>query len=339
MPTYSDGAAAIVTDAQVPNTITLDNITQITTRNISSLQGALISPANEIMNFPSIEMTDDAQPEWWEEDHANATLTEVDTSGESITQTYKRALKVVVSAGAHWAYQRFTYADQPRVKSGLSCSLWAAVWSVSSASARIGLGTSTPTTSYSTATTSAAWNLHRVDSLTLDGTYVDAIFEVTAGTAYFVPLGMVIGASPPTTALSMLPRPLKRCEPGLQEPTLIKTLSGLADEATWTDIDCTAATSNLAVMAQLSCVLNEAGSSTRYDLFTRRNNASDGTASVPTASSQKIIANVAVSEIPTAQWNQVLDDGQIFEYLLDRNAGATTLDFGEIYVLSWEEWA
>ena len=55
---------------------------------------------NEVMNFPSLESADDAQPEWWEEANANATLTEVDVAGEGITETYERALKVVV-AGAN----------------------------------------------------------------------------------------------------------------------------------------------------------------------------------------------------------------------------------------------
>jgi hypothetical protein len=97
--------------------------------------------ANEFRNFPSLEKADAAQPEWWEEEDGNATLTEEDTAGESITETWERCLKLVTT-GDKYAYQRFTYADEPRLKSGRTVSVRVAVWAVSGVTARVRLTSS-----------------------------------------------------------------------------------------------------------------------------------------------------------------------------------------------------
>jgi hypothetical protein len=36
---------------------------------------------------------------------------------------------------------------------------------------------------------------------------------------------------------------------------------------------------------------------------------------------------------------QIVDDGQIFEYDFDRVNGSGTLDYGEVFLLGWWEWA
>lgn len=280
-----------------------------------SLSAVLV---NEFMNFPSLEGADDAQPEWWEEDHANATLTEVDIAGETITESYERGLKVVVSSGAHWAYQRFTYADQWRVKSGVQVTMLVAVWSVSSASARVGFTTSTPTSSFSAPTTSAAWNLHRVTG-TCDGTYVDAIFEVTAGTAYFVPLALVVG----TQAVALPPR---GTTPRWRDFGADHDIDFTADSGGFIDADVTAFTHNLAVMADLffSIEVPDGNANLSYELFVRRNgSAVSANDSNKVASTRTNTTNGRDSARSNGMFSVLLDDGQIFEYDFNHAEGVT----------------
>lgn len=280
---------------------------------------------NEIINFPSMEGADGAQPEWWEEADGNATLTEEDVAGESITETWERALKVVVASANSYAYQRYTYADQPRLKSGRVVSAIVAVWSVSSVNARVRLQSSVGSLGVSSTTTTAGWTILTVEGVTLDGTYVDLRLEVDVGTAYFVPLGLNIGAR----AVPLPPRPLVfRARTG----TSLVSLTGAADPDTWTDIDCTTATSPLACIALCNGRLNEATST--YVLGARRNGSSE-------ALDTDINAVVIVDSNSTRGHNQftiILDDQQIFEYILNRSSGVSDLDFGAISLLGWWEW-
>ena len=92
--------------------------------------------ANEVYNFPSLELANDTQPEWWEESAGTATLTEVDVAGESITEDWERCLKLVTTADVY-AYTRYTYADEKRLKSGRTVSCAVAVWAVGGATARV----------------------------------------------------------------------------------------------------------------------------------------------------------------------------------------------------------
>lgn len=285
---------------------------------------------NEVMNFPSIESADDAQPEWWEEDSANATLTEVDVAGESITETYERALKVVTTASNAYGYQQYTYADQPRLKSGRQASVSVAVWCVGGATARIRLQASGGSLGASSSATAAAWTILTVEDKTLSGTNVQLRLEVESGTAYFVPLGLRIGTTAPTN--EMAPRGTRFR--WLDASVSVKTLSGLGDEAAWTDIDITANTSNLACIAHCQARMLQSTAGNDYLLHTRRNGASEA------ASVSNMVARVLgdLSELSVATFKQILDDQQIFEYYLDRNAGAATLDAGNIHLRSWEEW-
>lgn len=283
---------------------------------------------NEIMNFPSLEGANDAQPEWWTEADGNATLTEVDVAGESITENYERCLKCVVATANSYFYQRYTYADQPRVKSGRVLSAIFAVWSVSSVSARIRLITSASTTVVSSTTTAAGWTILTAENLTLDGTYVDIRCEVDVGTAYFVPLGINIGPK----AFPLPPRPLVR---RWSDPTEVLNVDGAADPAAWTDIDCTAATSNLAVWAICFFRVNEADASTTYFLDVRRNGSSKA---IDAQSALARAGGVAPADEDRGQFEIILDAGQIFEYILDRTAGASNLDIGRISVTGWLEW-
>jgi hypothetical protein len=281
-------------------------------RVIEQRAGQVVDLAAEAMNFPSREGADDTQPEWWEEADANATLTEVDTAGETLTETFGRALKVVVATSNSYAYQPYTYADQPRIKSGRSATVAYAVWSVSSAVARLRLQSSAGSLGVSADTTAAAWTILTVDPVTLNGTNVQIRLEVDVGTAYFVPL----------TA-----RPRGLIYKAITTAT-VKTLTGIADEATWTDVDCTSVTSNLAVMANLHALLNEAVSG--FDLSVRCN-GTNKSSNILTSADAGVIYTRAAEVI-------LLDDQQIFEYHLDRFTGSSGVDLGVIEVLGFWEW-
>lgn len=289
------------------------------------IQAAQLS--NEIMNFPSMEQADGAQPEWWEVS-ANATLTEEDVAGEGITETFERCLKVVTTADNAYAYQRYTYADQPRTKSGRALSVLIAVWSVSSVTARIRLQSSVGSLDVTT-TTAAAWTILKLEGAALDGTYVDLRFGVDTGTAYFVPLGLCIGGK----AIPLAPRGLvyRHKDTGTQ----LVNLGGKGDEDTWTDLDCAAGSSNLACMAKCTSFLLNAVSS-QFRLYVRRN----GSATAKDDSSRLIYLDGALNDEYQGRWFEVLlDDGQIFEYNLDRTSGADNIEYGGINLIGWWEWA
>lgn len=284
--------------------------------------------ANEVMNFPSLEGADDAQPEWWAEADANATLTEVDVAGEAgITESYERAHKVVVATANSYASQRYTYADQPRIKSGVKVSALFAVWSVSGVSARIRLQTSVGSLGVSATTTAAGWTLLRVDGVTLDGTYVEIREEVDIGTAYFVPLGINLGSR----ALALPPRGLLYRN---RDATTVKTLGGLGDENTWTDVDVTSATSNLAVMAQLNGFVFDTVND--FKVYFRRNGSAQAANDI---SIQAMALGASQGDYGFFHTDVILDQAQIFEYLLDRTAGSTTLVSGLVNLQGWWEWA
>jgi hypothetical protein len=285
---------------------------------------------NEVMNFPSIERADDVKPEWWDQS-ANALLTEVDVVGESITETFKRCLKVVTTNDNHHGFQRLTYADQPRVKSGRKLSIIAKVWSVSAVAARIRLITSAATAVVSGDTTTAGWTTLKANNLTLDGTFVDIQLEVDSGTAYFAEITVMVGVR----AVPLGPRGL--AQRWVDAATVIKSLSGLGDEDTWTDIDCTASTSPLAAMLHYSQELFDNTSGDQFRLYARRN----GDTAAKGSGNLIGIVNGAGGSIPQSVDDQnfiVIDAGQIFEYLLDRTSGTGTLSFGEIRVKSFLEW-
>lgn len=287
-----------------------------------------LSLQNEVMNFPAnvgIDIDLDAANQWWDKvGTPTAAVFMTDIAGESgITETYEYALETTADASGEGFSQRYTYADQPRIKSGLALSAIAAVWvGTAGRTVTMELTTSASTTVTATAT-AQAWTVIKCENLTLDGTYVDLKFTVDgADTFYVVPLGVNLG----TKALRLPPRGLRR----VQMPTtvIVLTLTGKGDEATWTDIDLTSNTSALAAVAEANFYLYDPA-----DVFVinvRANGSTD------TANRLAVTLNPA-----QVQLNSVLiatDDAQIFEYYLDRAAGTGTLGEGDIQVSAYWEW-
>ncbi len=278
---------------------------------------------NEVMNFPSLERADDTQPEWWEEGDAHATLTEVDVAGEGITETYARAHKVVTDGDGAYSYQRYTYADQPRTKSGRKLSAIYAVWAVGGKAARIRLQSSVGSLGVSADTTTAGWTILKVEGVTLDGTYVDIRCEVDTGTAYFVPLGINIGAK----AVPLPPRGLSYRQ--LDSTVYLRGGTNIAPEASFSDVDVTSYSSALAVLMVGHVKMWEA--TDIWNCYVRRNGSAGGGIAVATVSSGGTDAEV--------EFTIILDDNQIFEQRWNRQAGSSNLDGGYCQMTGYWEWA
>ena len=279
------------------------------------------------------------QNQWWDDVGTPSTkATAVPVSGEAgLTAKFREVIKCVAAAAGDGFKQRYTYAEEPRIQSGETIS--AAVWVGSTAGSvdcTVKLVNSDASSSNGVLVlTFGDWDLYVVEAHVCAGTYVELqIAKSTSGTFY---AGGSITVMIGSNAIMLPPRKtVQRWFDGHDGTPNIKTLTGLADEVTWTDIDVTSVTSPLACKAYVHAILNEASAGNRFDVFARRNGTT--TAGTPSISSQLIIASGAVAELQLSIWPQILDDAQIFEYYLDRNAGATTLDFGEIYLRGYEEW-
>jgi hypothetical protein len=278
---------------------------------------------NEVMNFPSMESADGAQPEWWEEG-TDATLTEEDVAGESLTETYGRCLKVVTTADNAYGYQRYTYADQPRTKAGRKLSAIFAVWSVSSAAARIRLQSSVGSLAVSSDATAAAWTVLTVEDVTLDGTYVDIRCEVDTGTAYFVPLGVNIGEK----AVALRPRGLAYRENAAADTPIEQGVSLAAHG--YADLDCTAQTSPLACRLDMLCHMFDSVDFWRWDV--RRNG---DTRDINSQMRGRVISD---SENHQNHFTVLCDDTQTIETALTLISGSGTLQDGSLNIVGWWEW-
>lgn len=284
--------------------------------------------ANEVMNWPSLEKADNVQPEWWEVS-ADATLTEVDVAGEGITETYARALKVVTTGDGKYAYQRHTYADQPRAKAGRALSAIVAVWSVGGIAARIRLQSSVGSLGVSSDTTAAGWTILTVENKTLDGTYVDLYCEADTGTAYFVPLGVNIG----DRAVPLPPRAL--VYRGMLASVTAHSLNGSGGQAR-SDLDLSAVTSNLAAMLNLQSILRDStGTNEEWGYHVYPNGFAAGAAQ---ECCRRGWIQSSVSRTDVCAFVIQCDDGQVIEDELTKWSG-TTVETCSLYLIGYWEWA
>ncbi len=201
------------------------------------------------------------------------------------------------------------------------------VWSVSSVSVTAKLVNSDATHTDASAVTAASWSLVAIEGHVLAGTSCD--LQVTAGgagTFYVVPLGARIG----TRALSLPARPTH--ELWLDSPPTIKTLTGLGDEATWTDIDVTSNTSALAFMLHGRVAIAEAVS--QFRLNVRRKGSSESADNNNEITFVDPNTQSIYNDFPI-----ILDDQQRFQYFLDRTSGSSTLDFGLMFAVGYRVFA
>lgn len=297
---------------------------------------------NEFYWPPPIDVGDaldlDAANQWWDKiGTPTGGVIYTTATASSISTLYgEDLLKCVAASSGDGLKSTFTYANEKRVKSGAYMAVLCAVYLVTAGrTVTVSLATSTPTTIDSeTVTADGAWTLVALEpgSTALDGASVD--FKATldgAGTFYVVPLGALISTAASPRAL---PLPYRPKVTRWSDATEIKAWTGLADEATWTDIDCTAATGALCFRAQVRAFLFEDDAANNWELSYRRNGSSDAAG----GDSLMVGANGTGANIGISPAWVLLDDAQVFEYYLDRVIGATVLDFGAAVISMWEEW-
>jgi len=284
---------------------------------------------NEIKGFPAYVAPDADLVTlnlWWDSLGAPTTpATFVDVAGEAgLTETYEFALKCVAAAANDGLYQRFTYADEPRVKSGRTISALVAIWSVGGISITAKLINSDATETAASVVTAAAWTLVAIEGHACGGTYVDLqVAAGAAGTFYVVPLGLSIGSK----ALALPPRPWRDVAQGV----------GVIESAdpggvAWTDADVTAGTSPLAFAIQLQVSYVNSTTANRAS-YVRRNGDSVGAGRVKEA----VLSGPTASGARLAHKWVFLDDGQVFEYGTSGVAGDT--ESLSIYAETWRMWA
>jgi len=283
---------------------------------------------NEIKGFPSLVGMDidlDAAGQWWDKIGTPTTpVMQVDIAGEGITETWEYALGTVADANGEGFYQRYTYADELRIKAGRRLSAMAAVYvGTPGRIVTMALTTSASSTVAATAT-AQAWTILACENLTLNGSYVDLRFTISgAGAFYVVPLGVNIGAK----AAPLPPRGMvyREC---VGATALISGVD--PGGAGYTDLDCTAYSSALA------CKLNLWGlykNTTRADanLSIRRNG--DTTPAGYTA----ICRTQNTTSFSAGTMVVLCDDGQIIEWTT--NCAAADTENLYIKLLGWWEWA
>lgn len=270
---------------------------------------------NEIKGWPPIVKTGDldALNLWFDKIGTPTTAPSVVAGNDgAITMQFNEVLKVVADAAGEGLSQRFTYADEPRVKSGRRLSTLWAIWCVGGVGATLSIINSSTEETAATKVTAAAWTLVEVPNHLLAGTYCDIkIVTDGAGTIYAVPLGANIGAR----AFPLRPRGLRYVD-AHTEKVLSDTDPAGAD---YTDVDFTASTSPLCVMINLIGWYRNYTNINRV-LYIRRNGD-------VTAANLAYVVTYANSTTTYVTGTNTLavccDDGQVLEYKTNGAAGDT----------------
>ena len=275
---------------------------------------------NEIKGWPPIVKTGDldALNLWWDKVGTPSTAPSVvAVSGEGITETYEEAIKVVSDGANEGLSQRFTYADEPRIKSGRRLSTLWAIWCVGGVGVTLSLSNQTAEETAATKVTAAAWTIVEVPNHLCAGTYVDIkIISDGAGTIYAVPLGANIGAR----AFPLSPRPSRFID-GINS-TVVNTVDPAGSAGI--DVDCTASTSNLCHTIEVSGAYYNSNNATKH-LYIRRKGETNW---------RLILINATTGAYYTGSVNCPVDDGQNITYKTDAGAG----DAEEVYLTIQGYW-
>lgn len=159
---------------------------------------------NIIRNYPSVEVANGIQPEFWEI-VGDPTLTEEDATGESIPQIHERVLKLIISAdgaGADFAYMDFDDVDEPTLDDNVtkvSAGCWVYQKSTDiSGTITLELYDVDGTTSLGTATTVVedAWTWLEINNVTYqDSMRWRIVHSVNSATIYVAMPCLNIGAT------------------------------------------------------------------------------------------------------------------------------------------------
>lgn len=277
---------------------------------------------NEVKGWPPVVNTGDldALKLWWRK-VGTPTLAPsvVAVSGEGITETYKLAIKVTTDAGSEGMSQVWTYADEPRLKSGRVMSALVAIWCVGGVSVTAKLVNSDASHTDAAAVTAAAWTLVEIPAHALAGT--TCTLQITAsgaGTFYVVPLGANIG----TRAFALPPRPLRFV-------TTLGTLVNGVDPngADYTDVDATASSSPLAAILYLMYQYRHGGGPNRTCWIRRNGTVNNWTVIYEYATNIHMRQPIVIA----------CDDEQVFEYKTWGSAPESETAY--IWIYGYWEWA
>lgn len=272
--------------------------------------------------------------QWWDDEGTPTTkATAVPASGEAgLDAKFLEVIKCITDAADEGFVQRYTYDDEPRIKSGskLSLLVWVATTSGGSGiSVKLRNSGGSSTSGVSVAT-DGDWTLLCVEEHTCSGTYVELVVtKDTSGTFYAYPLTLSIGGD----VIGLPPRRLayREIDGGV---SLTGNLSGAADPNTWTDLDCTSNTSPLTAKVKIGVNFAQVANSTHYQIGLRRNGS---TAALGSGTSMGYVKDADSEEVRSAN-DIICDDQQIIEYILDRASGTGTLSYGEIILRGYWEW-
>jgi hypothetical protein len=281
---------------------------------------------NEIKGWPPCVKTGDldALNLWWDKVGTPTTapsVVAVSGIGGGVTETYGECLKLVADAANEGLYQRFTYADEPRIKLGRKLSTLWAIWCVGGVGATLSLTNSDASETAAAKVTAAAWTIVEVPNHTLAGTYVDVkILADGAGTFYAVPLGANIGAR----GIPLGQRPSRYVDVDLS-----LVVNGVdPGGAGFVDVDFTATTSNLAHKLDLNSLYRN-NITLDTNLKIRRNGSADAVGMYgPYCNVLNRYAAITVT--------MPCDDEQIIEY----TTGAAAANVEEVYIgiMGYWEW-
>ena len=258
--------------------------------------------------------------------------TAVPASGEaSLDAKFLQVIKCVTDAANEGWSQRYTYADEPRIKSGkkISGQIWLGTTSGGSSGLTVKLVNSDASNTTGTVVaTDGDFSLYKIPDHTCAGTYVELVVTKDASGTFYA--GGNITVMVGRNVVELAPRGLTYRH---VTPVEVVSLDGAGDPNTWTDIDLTSSASPLAAIAQIHTqILGVSGSS--WALGIRRNGSSDALGAI----NQFMGTSSNVEIRPTMTGEVILDDVQIFEYILDRFSGSGSIGDGAISLWGYWEW-
>lgn len=272
--------------------------------------------------------------QWWDDEGTPTTkATAVPSSGEAgLDAKFLEIIKCVTDAADEGFVQRYTYADEPRIKSGsvISALVWVATTSGGSgitAKLRNSGGSSTSGTSVAT---DGDWTLLAIEEHTCSGTYVELVITKDASGTFYAggPITVMIGAD----AIALPPR--KEVFRHYNTTTVVEDLSGSSGKATG-DVDLTSITSPLAT--RVGCHVDLYEPSTGQFAYSFRPNGGGWTMSIGTGAGFKAFVVPSETERQETDFEIVLDDLQIIETGLFNSGGGTT-DYARFYMTHYWEW-
>lgn len=262
----------------------------------------------------------------------------VPVSGEAGLDTkFTEVIKCVTDAVDEGWLQRYTYAEEPRIKAGTHIS--AAIW-VGSTGGGVDvtvklLNSDASETVGTLVLTDGDWDLYVVEDHTCAGTYVDLhVTKDTTGTFYAGgPMTVMIGAD----VVGLPPRHL-RYRLCAAADTAVENLTGSTTKA-YGDVDLTAQSSPLAAIGDFHAECAE-GTTGLYGYNIRPNWENwAGPSTLAAATNVAIKAGAEPSDVEriSNDFTMILDDQQIIETGL-ANSGGGSVDNCRLYMQGYWEW-